>query len=356
MPWRAGLPGQAPEPSDRGYPYTASETVSEPTMMHTLHSTSRFQAAERAESWGRINAHYFGRLRVANLDDGPLDASIDAYEVGPLRMYRIDAPAHHVARDAACGDLPSDSFYKLVLQVSGQGLVEQQQRRVVLKPGHWILYDPRIPYAITNAERCSLLVTQVPRSALAGLKLPVPHAAEPGNSNVAGLHGVFGSYLQSLCAQLPSLPDGVAQTVSESVVGLLASTLADALQRAGAPAPLPSVLKLRVRQYLQAHLADPDLNIQRIADALRCSKRYLHRVFEDDECSLERHIWSARLERCHAALAAPCNRGRSVSDIAFEWGFKSGAHFCRLFKQRYGITPRSFQRQAVQARGGTVTH
>ncbi|MEO8806442.1 MAG: hypothetical protein ABI433_10180 [Burkholderiaceae bacterium] len=78
-----------------------------------------------------MNTRYFGRLRVANLDSGRLDASIDAYEVGQLRVYRIDAPARRVSRDTASGELPSDKFYKLVLQVSGQGVVEQQQRRAV---------------------------------------------------------------------------------------------------------------------------------------------------------------------------------------------------------------------------------
>jgi AraC-like DNA-binding protein len=325
-------------------------------MNHTLTSTGRVHAAERAETWGLINAQYFGRLRVANLDEGPLDASIDAYEVGQLRMYRIEAPAHHVVRDAACGELPSDDFYKLVLQVAGQGVVEQQQRRVVLDPGHWILYDPRIPYSITNPKRCSLLVTQVPRSALAGLRLPVPHAGEMGTHNIAGLHGVFGSYLQALSEQLQKLPDGVGHTVSESVVGLLASTLAESLQRSGAPMPLPSVMKMRVRQYVQTHVADPDLSIQRIAEALRCSKRYLHRVFEDDECGLERHIWAARLDRCRSALADQTNEGRSVADIAFDWGFKSSAHFCRLFKQEYGVTPRAFQLQAAQERHRSMAH
>lgn len=325
-------------------------------MNHTLLSTRRVQAPERAETWGRINARYFGRLRVANLNEGPLDASIDAYEVGQLRMYRIEAPAHHVVRDAACGELPCDDSYKLVLQMSGQGVVEQHQRRVVLKAGQWILYDPRIPYAITNPQRCSLLVTQVPRSALAGLRLPLPHAGEMGSHNAAGLHGVFGSYLQALNEQLETLPNGVGHTVSESVVGLLASTLAEASQRVGSPLPLPSVLKLRVRQYVQAHVADPELNIQRIAEALRCSKRYLHRVFEDEASGLERHIWFARLERCRAALAAESNESRSITDVAFEWGFKSSAHFGRLFKQQYGITPKTFQFQAAQERNGAVNH
>jgi len=199
-------------------------------------------------------------------------------------------------------------------------------------------------------------VTQVPRSLLAGLRLPGPHAIEMGQDNVAGLHGVFGSYLRALSEQLPGLPDGVAQTVSESVVGLLASTLADALRRTGAPVPLPSMLRMRVRQYVQAHVADPELSIQRIADALRCSKRYLHRVFEDDESSLERQIWVSRLERCHAALTDEANAKRSAAEIGFAWGFKSSAHFSRLFKLHYGLTPGACQRHAADQRRSAVVH
>lgn len=323
--------------------------------MHNNHwSTNRVFVSERAAAWSSINTRYFGRLRVSSLGDESLDASLDAYDVGALRMFRITAPAHHVARDTTCGELPTDDFYKLVLQVSGKGLVEQQHRRVELSPGQWILYDPRDPYAITNPERCTLLVTQVPRALLSGLKLSGPLAGQTGHDNVAGLHGVFGTYLRALSEQLPGLPDGAGQAICESVMGLLASTLAETFRRIGEPIPLPSVLKLRVRQYMQAHLCEPDLSIQGIAEALRCSKRYLHKVFEDDPVGLERHIWNARLERCHEALMQEANGTRSAAQIAYAWGFKSSAHFCRLFKQEYGMTPGECQRLAAASRRSAV--
>jgi AraC-like DNA-binding protein len=313
-------------------------------------STNRVFACERAAAWSSINTRYFGRLRVSSLSDEPLDASLDAYDVGCLRMFRISAPAHHVARDTTCGELPTDDFYKLVLQVSGHGIVEQQDRRVELSSGQWILYDPREPYAITNPERCTLLVTQVPRALLSGLKLCGPMAGQTGHGNVAGLHGVFGTYLRALSEQLPGLPDGAGQAISESVLGLLASTLAENSRRIGEPVALPSVLKLRARQFMHAHLCEPDLSIQGIADALRCSRRYLHKVFEEDPVGLERQIWNARLERCHAALMHEANTGRSAAEIAFAWGFKSSAHFCRLFKLQYGMTPGVCQRLAIASR------
>lgn len=320
-------------------------------MKHDRWSTRSQQVSERAAFWSTVNRRYFGRLHVASLDDDPLDATLEAYEVGALRMFRIEAPAHRVQRDAACGELPMDAAYKLVLQVRGRGTVEQHGRCVALQPGAWVLYDPHSPYAITNHGRCTLLVGQVPRTLLGGLR-PGPHVGELGHGNMAGLHGVFGSYLCALSDQLPALSDGVGPAVSESVLGLLGSALAEQRGAAGEPVPLPSVLKLRVRQYVQAHLSDPDLSIPGIAQALRCSTRYLHKVFEDDDTSLERLIWTARLERCHAALVHEANVGRSAAEIAFAWGFKSSAHFCRLFKSHYGITPGACQREAANDRAG----
>ena len=316
-------------------------------MKHERWSTRSQQVSERAAFWSAVNSRYFGRLNVASLDDDPLDATLEAYEVGALRMFRIEAPAHRVQRDAACGELPMDAAYKLVLQVRGRGTVEQRGRCVPLQPGAWVLYDPHTPYAITNPERCTLLVGQVPRALLGGLR-PGPHFGELGCGNMAGLHRVFGSYLCALSDQLPALSDGVGPAVSESVLGLLGSTLAEQCRADGEPVALPSVLKLRVRQYVQAHLSDPELSIPGIAQALRCSTRYLHKVFEDDATSLERLIWTARLERCHAALVHRANAGRSAAQIAFAWGFKSSAHFSRLFKSHYGITPGACQRQAAE--------
>jgi hypothetical protein len=120
---------------------------------HQHYTTHRDHADQRVESWSLLNQQYFGKLRVSCLDDGPLDAALDAYELGPLRLIRIQAPAHRVERDARCGELPTDEFYKLVLQLRGRAEICQDERRFVLQPGDWSLYDPRVPYAITNLER-----------------------------------------------------------------------------------------------------------------------------------------------------------------------------------------------------------
>lgn len=327
-------------------------------MDHIHFDTLAEHPSERASCWRQINLDFFGALGVDCLDDGPLDAQLSAFDVGALRMFRITAPAHRIRRDSSCGELPMDSAYKLVLQLRGCAEIRQHDRAFRLRPGDWSLYDPRVPYSITNFEHSDLLAVQVPRQQLKGFKVPNLHTCEATSSNLIGLHAVFSSFLTSLSEQLLALPNGVGQPLSETVFGLLASTLAAHQIDEGVEyASLPDVLKARVKQYVHARLGECDLSIESIARDMRCSKRYLHRVFEDETCTLDRYIWQARLERCHAALAEPAAQRRSISEVAFSYGFNSSEHFCRMFKSRFGMSPRAYQRDVAQpASQDTLKH
>lgn len=318
-------------------------------MQHVQLTTRSEHPNDRVARWHEINRAYFGNLEVECLNDEPLDAEFSAFEVGSLRMFLINGPAHRVQRSTHCTEsLAADDMYKLVLQREGCADIVQKDDSAHLQRGDWCLYDPRVPYSITNYKRTSLLVVQIPRMLLKGFKVPGLHNCQAQSSNVAGLHAVQGSFLQSLSEQLATLSDGVGQPLSETVVGLLASTLAAYREDDAVHVALPSVLKARVKQYVQSHLGESDLTIDRIAQDMRCSKRYLHRVFEDEAWSLDRYIWQARLERCRAALGSPAALGQSVSEVAYAWGFNSSAHFCRLFKSQYGMSPTSFRSQAVK--------
>ena len=317
-------------------------------MQHIQFTTRSEHPNDRAARWNEINRAYFGDLEAECLNDEPLDAEFSVFTVGNVRMFRIAAPAHRIQRSAHRNKTPIGDMYKLLLQLDGHADVLQKDDSAQLQRGDWCLYDPRVPYSITNYGPTSLLVVQIPRPLLKGFKVPGLHNCIAHTSSVIGLHAVLGSFLQSLSEQLGTLSDGVGQPLSETVVGLLASTLAAYDEDDTGHAKLPAVLKARVKQYVQSHLGESDLTIERISQDMRCSKRYLHRVFEDDACSLDRYIWQARLERCQAALKSPSALHKSVSEVAYTWGFNSSAHFCRLFKSQYGMSPTSFRSQVAK--------
>jgi hypothetical protein len=98
-------------------------------------STLHEHPSERLAFWGHINRDYFGALDVECLHDGPLNAEFDAYKLGPLNLFMIEAPAHRVSRSGIRTDLPLDGVFKLVLQREGMADIRQRGREFRLHPG-----------------------------------------------------------------------------------------------------------------------------------------------------------------------------------------------------------------------------
>jgi AraC-like DNA-binding protein len=94
-----------------------------------------------------------------------------------------------------------------------------------------------------------------------------------------------------------------------------------------------------VKDYIALHLSEPDLTAARVAAAMKISVRQLHLLFEPTGTSFAEHVLDRRLEECRAILEGPSSRARSVTDIAFAWGFNSLSSFYRAFGQRFGVSP-----------------
>jgi AraC-like DNA-binding protein len=60
-----------------------------------------------------------------------------------------------------------------------------------------------------------------------------------------------------------------------------------------------------------------------VAAAMKISVRQLYLLFEPTGTSFAEHVLGRRLEECRAALESPSGRGRSVTDVAYAWGFNS---------------------------------
>jgi AraC-like DNA-binding protein len=107
-------------------------------------------------------------------------------------------------------------------------------------------------------------------------------------------------------------------------------------------------IRERVKRYILSHLRDPDLSITKLAGTARCTKRYLHMAFHSENVSISDYILKLRLQRCREDLLNPAFAHRSITDIAYSWGFNSSNHFSRCFKQEFGASPRSLRAEFGQ--------
>jgi AraC-like DNA-binding protein len=94
-----------------------------------------------------------------------------------------------------------------------------------------------------------------------------------------------------------------------------------------------------VLDYIASHFHEPDLSGASLAGDLGISQRYQQKLLEATGKSFTAHVNELRLN--HALdLLVTAEGNRRVSDIAFEVGFSDLAHFYRLFRSRFGDTPR----------------
>ena len=100
--------------------------------------------------------------------------------------------------------------------------------------------------------------------------------------------------------------------------------------------------------YLEAHLSDPTLSNARLAAEASVSEVYFRRLFKQRYGrSPKQYILHLRLQKAAQLLS----EGRmTVRALSLDCGFESEAHFCRYFKESYGMTPSEY-RKKHQTRG-----
>ncbi|MET9888296.1 helix-turn-helix transcriptional regulator [Streptomyces sp. NPDC006430] len=110
-------------------------------------------------------------------------------------------------------------------------------------------------------------------------------------------------------------------------------------------------LLLRVKTFIDAHLADPALSAEAIAAAHHVSVRHPQRLFRAENTTVSGWIRGRRLEECHRELGRPRRTRPAVSAVAHRWGFVSPAHFSRAFRATHGMPPCEWQSRADETAG-----
>ena len=167
------------------------------------------------------------------------------------------------------------------------------------------------------------------------------------------LDNANGEIVRSLMEVLTRQGSALGQKTSDLLAHALLEATADLLRSSGITMPQRQKLidqrVADIENYISKNLADPELSYDKVALSCGISPRYLCFLLKANNTSFSELVWQNRLPRARDQLVSPQTRDYPIHEIAHMSGFKSAAHFSRMFKSAYGMAPREFRMHHVEA-------
>jgi AraC-like DNA-binding protein len=276
------------------------------------------------------------------------DISFD--RIGVLDLTHLRSNARRIRRTPPLIRSSSEDYCLVQVQREGKGLVCQDGRMAILDEGDCVLYDSTRPYELIFEEHHhDVVVIRVPKAHLETYVGNLQDLTATTIHRKEAVGHLLLSMVESLRGDVQTLHPSSALGVSDAIINVVAAGLRglpDANLKK--PSNLQAYHVTRIKNYVQQNLRDPELSVQSVALALQVSSDHISRIFRAEPMHLSRLIWKQRLDACRRDLADLRLAQRSVSDIAFSWGFNNAAHFSRSFREEFQTSPKQWRELELQ--------
>jgi AraC-like DNA-binding protein len=307
-------------------------------------STDGLPPHKRLSYWHDVTRSMLAPQVARPVDRSAFCGRMTCLDLGDIRVVELNASGSTVTCSNPAS-LSAEPFFLVRMAIDCEITSVQAGRESRLRPGDFTLCDTSHPYQLSFRDRTGVLVLRIARSRLLQyIGRPEELLGIPMRGD-SGLSGLASRHLRDLWRSSQEFIDhGACTRMTELTMQLLASAYS-LLPRAEAERScLVAGHRAQIVEFIERHLSDPDLAPPVIAVALRVTPAYLHKLFSGNSETVSRYILRRRLQECARALKNAAQSSRSVTDIAFSFGFNSLPHFCRVFKERYGESPSDFRR------------
>jgi AraC-like DNA-binding protein len=313
-------------------------------------STVGLDPRRKLAFWNDRASESFSPLVSEPKDIQVFHGSIVRGSVGDMSLAEVYSEAQIVRHSRSHVARTRNAMFFLHLQLEGESINRQDGRESFLRAGDFTLCDSMRRYDIVFTGANRMLVLGIPNSTLrrqVGCPECLAAIPMPGSRGASGLLSQFlrnywGEYHQGLDEQ-------TGGRVAVAILDLIGAAYTHLPQALADRSSLRTAHRIRIVNYIEANLNDPDLTPTKIAEACRMTTRYLHHLFSNQDETVARYVLRRRLETCSRALKSEVHSGRTVTAIAFDYGFNSPTHFGRVFRAKYNVTPREYRREHAGA-------
>ncbi len=271
--------------------------------------------------------------------------TIRARQLGSITCVEIASTPQRIFHDKMRATPGADPFCAVYLQLEGSAIVSQSGREAVLEPSDLVVRCSCRPSEIWFTKPSKQLLIKVPY----GYEKPRLGQAELSyGTRIEGACGPgapISRFLQTLWANIDLISAATYPMFAANLTNMTELLLALTVSRIEYCGPTVRHTHLRrIIEHIEMNLADPVLNPTDIARQHGFSLCYLHKIFDVTGQTVSEYIRERRLRRCWEDLIDPMSQHLHIGQLSMRWGFTDPTHFSRVFRNKYGQSPREFRK------------
>jgi AraC-like DNA-binding protein len=313
--------------------------------MELVFSTDAIERSKRYAAWQGAICDVYVHVDVKSERRSDYKGFIREARFGAVTMtdvllseQKIRRRQRHIAR------LDKDCYYVQFVQ-RGKMDVLQAGKTLVTNAGAGAIFCATESYDLECAGEFRSFYLELPRKEFAERfsqnRIPVAETV----ATSGGLGRIAAEFCSTLASEGSRLDADVRARLGAELMDVIALAL-DAGNR-DEPSADHAVQQARLRSvkaWIEDHLTNPDLSLEKIAKNNGISLRYLHYLFRLTDMSASEWVWDRRLQRCHDLLTRPELGNLSVTEVAYRLGFNSSSHFSTTFRRKFGVRPSDVRR------------
>jgi len=301
--------------------------------------------AEKAIAWQTQVNEVFFHMDTKVYDRSQFEADIRIRHREDRAAALIEAGPQKVTRTRQQAQKSSDHRTIAVFQIAGTAKFEQSGRQALLNEGDFCFININCPYTMDFRAKFSQICLEFPSELL----IDGFQWAEDFTAINLNEHSPFSKPVFELSKSLISTSQHQCDNWTvyyTKLIELLSLAAIDVYKMTGRGSLSLSKehLFLTSESQILASLKNTDLSVASLANKLGISERYLREIYKGTHLTPHSSIVEKRLTRAKDELICEHLKGKTISEIAYKWGFSSSSHFSRCFQKKYGVSPLNYRR------------
>jgi len=308
--------------------------------MQTTFATNDVSAQHRRQFWQKVVSDIYYSLDLRFLGGHDFHGRLGAWSLGPVSISRNVSDGLLYKRHERHLLNEREECFLVTVPELAEIRFEQDGKDIRCRPGAFLIERSHLPYEFSHHDPAALWVLKIPSAVLRGrISRPERLATLQFNAN-RSVGALFVDTLRLSGERIEEMDETTRTMMGKHLIDLLAMAVeSDERVLAGHSSTIRNAHLHRCEHFIRTRLDDMRLTPQTVADGCGISLRYLHQIFEGEGVTVSTYIRTQRLLMCDAMLRDPHCR-KSISEIAYHWGFGDQAQFSRNYRGRFGCTPR----------------